>query len=126
MQGPDRGQSEGMPSEASDQVLGGTNVTGTVAGGGAPPVAEPAGALPATTDTETAGSTGKESVADLVHRLRTPLNAALLWVRLVRAGALDPTAVHHALDIIEQNLCLQNRMINDLVGETESEADGRG
>ena len=62
----------------------------------------------------------EESLADLVHRLRTPLNAALLWVRLVRQGGLDPHSVQHALETIERNLCLQNRLLGDLVAEAES------
>ena len=64
---------------------------------------------------------GNESPADLVHRLRTPLNAALLWVRLVRRGGLEPRSVERALETIEENLCIQNRLLGELVGEAESD-----
>src|SRR5215831_21418708 len=46
---------------------------------------------------------GQESLMDLVHRLRTPLNAALLWVRLVRSGVLEFHSTGRALETIQQN-----------------------
>lgn len=56
-----------------------------------------------------------ELLAKLSHELRAPLNAALLWVRLLRSGALDPATAQRALESIEENLRLQNQLISDLV-----------
>ena len=58
---------------------------------------------------------------ELVHRLRAPLNAALLWVRLVRSGSLEPHSTERALETIEQNLCILNQSLSDLVAEGESD-----
>lgn len=57
----------------------------------------------------------REALAQLAHQLRTPLNAALLWVRLIRSGVLDAAATEGALETIEKNLCAQGELIRDLV-----------
>lgn len=66
-------------------------------------------------EAEAADRARHDFVAHLSHELREPLNAQLLWVRLLRSGALDSAAAHRALDTIEENLRRQNRMIDDLV-----------
>jgi signal transduction histidine kinase len=80
----------------------------------------PPGAPGSVAGAENASAPRQESLTDLVHRLRTPLNAALLWVRLVRAGGLEPHSRERALETIEQNLCRLNQLLGDLVGETGS------
>jgi signal transduction histidine kinase len=66
-------------------------------------------------EAEAAHRARHDFVAHLSHELRAPLNAQLLWVRLLQSGTLDSAAAHRALDTIEENLRRQNRMIDDLV-----------
>ena len=54
-------------------------------------------------------------LAVLSHELRTPLNSMLGWVRLLRAGGLDPSRTAHALEVIERNVAQQARLISDLL-----------
>jgi signal transduction histidine kinase len=56
-----------------------------------------------------------EFLASLSHELRTPLTAMLGWLRLLRAGTLDPDAVAHALETIERNARVQTQLIEDLL-----------
>src|SRR5262249_34882166 len=74
---------------------------------------------------ESASVPEKESLTDLVHRLRTPLNAALLWVRLVRSGSLEPHSAERALETIEQSLRRLNELLSHLVGEGASDGTVR-
>jgi signal transduction histidine kinase len=80
----------------------------------------PPGAPGSVAGAENASAPRKESLTDLVHRLRTPLNAALLWVRLVRSGGLEPHSRERALETIEQSLCRLNQFLGELVGEAGS------
>ena len=56
-----------------------------------------------------------EFLATLSHELRTPLNAVLGWVRMVRAGTLDPDKLSRALEIIERNAVAQLHLVEDLL-----------
>jgi PAS domain S-box-containing protein len=56
-----------------------------------------------------------EFLATLSHELRTPLNAVLGWVRMVRAGTLDPEKLSRALEIIERNAVAQLHLVEDLL-----------
>lgn len=64
---------------------------------------------------EATGQARDEFLANLSHELRAPLNAQLLWVRLLRSGALDPATAERALETIEETLRLQSRLIDRLV-----------
>jgi hypothetical protein len=109
----------GALGEAGPPPMADSNAIETASGEGGRAALSP-GSPSSVTGPDSPGVPGEESLADLVHRLRTPLNAALLWVRLVRQGGLDPHSVQRALETIEQNLCLQNRLLGDLVAEAES------
>ena len=56
-----------------------------------------------------------EFLATLSHELRNPLNAILGWTRLLKTGELDRAATAHALEVIERNVRLQAKLIEDLL-----------
>jgi len=56
-----------------------------------------------------------EFLALLSHELRTPLSAMLGWARVLRLGKLDPGEAAHAIAVIERNVVLQARIIEDLL-----------
>jgi two-component system, chemotaxis family, CheB/CheR fusion protein len=56
-----------------------------------------------------------EFLALLSHELRTPLSAMFGWARLLRSGRLDRDQSAHAVEIIERNMVLQARLIEDLL-----------
>ncbi|MEX0653376.1 MAG: response regulator [Phycisphaeraceae bacterium] len=56
-----------------------------------------------------------EFLATLSHELRTPLNAMLGWTRLLRTETPDEAMLNHALAIIERNVNVQTKLIEDLL-----------
>jgi two-component system CheB/CheR fusion protein len=56
-----------------------------------------------------------EFLAVLSHELRTPLSAMLGWTRLLRVGKLDRGRAEHAVEVIDRNVVLQARLIDDLL-----------
>jgi signal transduction histidine kinase len=56
-----------------------------------------------------------EFLATLSHELRTPMNAVLGWVRMLRAGVVKDHRVQDALQAVERNASIQHRMIEDLL-----------
>src|SRR5262249_32923098 len=56
-----------------------------------------------------------EFLATLSHELRTPMNAVLGWVRMLRTGAVQGGRVQDALQAVERNAAIQHRMIEDLL-----------
>jgi two-component system CheB/CheR fusion protein len=56
-----------------------------------------------------------EFLALLSHELRTPMSAMLGWAHLLRSGKLDRDQSAHAVEIIERNMVLQARLIEDLL-----------
>jgi signal transduction histidine kinase len=56
-----------------------------------------------------------EFLATLSHELRNPLNAILGWTRLLRTGELDRAATAHAFEVIERNVRLQAKLMEDLL-----------
>ncbi|HEY6561667.1 MAG TPA: ATP-binding protein [Polyangiaceae bacterium] len=56
-----------------------------------------------------------EFVAMVSHELRSPLNAILGWLRLLRGGTLPEGMHEHALDVIERNAQAQNQLVSDLL-----------
>ena len=57
----------------------------------------------------------EDFLSTLSHELRTPLNAMLGWTRLLRTGHLDETASERALETIERNAHLQEKLISDIL-----------
>ena len=54
-------------------------------------------------------------IATLSHELRTLLNGALGWARVLRTGQPDKAAIDHALEAVERNCTLQARLIDDVL-----------
>jgi len=54
-------------------------------------------------------------IATLSHELRTLLNGAFGWARVLRTGQMDKTAIEHGLEAIERNCMLQGRLIDDVL-----------
>lgn len=54
-------------------------------------------------------------IATLSHELRTLLNGAYGWARLLRARQMDKTELERGLDAIERNCTLQARLIDDVL-----------
>ncbi|MBW4617028.1 MAG: response regulator [Desmonostoc vinosum HA7617-LM4] len=56
-----------------------------------------------------------EFLAIVSHELRTPLNSMLGWAQLLRKQQLDTANTVKALETIERNARLQNKLINDIL-----------
>jgi CheY-like chemotaxis protein len=56
-----------------------------------------------------------EFLTTLSHELRTPLAAILGWTRLLRSDGLDPERKGVALEIIERNVLVQTKLIDDML-----------
>jgi len=56
-----------------------------------------------------------EFLATLSHELRSPLNAILGWIELLRVHLKDPPQQLHAIDVIERNARAEVRIIADLL-----------
>jgi signal transduction histidine kinase len=50
-----------------------------------------------------------EFLASVPHELRSPLDAILGWVHLLKTGELDPERARRALETIERNARSQSR-----------------
>jgi GAF domain-containing protein len=54
-------------------------------------------------------------IATLSHELRTLLNGAYGWARILHAGQMDKTELERGLDAIERSCTLQARLIDDVL-----------
>lgn len=64
---------------------------------------------------ERANESKDELLAVVSHDLRSPLNATLTWVHLLRTGNLDEQARAKAIESIERSTRLQAHLIEDLL-----------
>ncbi len=54
-------------------------------------------------------------LATLSHELRSPLNVMLGWTQMLRSGQVSPAAAARGFDILERNVRLQAKLIEDLL-----------
>jgi signal transduction histidine kinase/ActR/RegA family two-component response regulator len=67
-------------------------------------------------EAEKANRTKDEFLAMLSHELRSPMNAMLGWIRILKnAGARDADLVRRAVETIERNMGIQAQTVNDLL-----------
>jgi signal transduction histidine kinase len=65
-----------------------------------------------------AGRARDELVAMLSHELRTPVNAMVGWLQMIRSGQLDPARQARALETVERNARAQAQLVEDLIDLT--------
>jgi PAS domain S-box-containing protein len=73
-------------------------------------------------EAEAANRTRDTFIGVISHELRSPLQTILGWVDLLCQGRLDPEMESRAIETIQRNAALQNRLINDLLDITRIEA----
>ena len=56
-----------------------------------------------------------EFMAVVSHELRTPLTAMLGWTSLIRGGKLTAPEQRHAMTVIERNIHIQKKLVEDLL-----------
>lgn len=69
----------------------------------------------ARTQAETSNRMKDEFLAVVSHELRSPLNAILGWVQMLRTGRLNETMTAKALETIERNARSQTQLIEDIL-----------
>ena len=63
-----------------------------------------------------------EFLAVISHELRTPLNAIVGWTTILRSGKADQQLFDKGLEVIQRNALLQNRMIEELLDVSRTDA----
>ena len=66
-------------------------------------------------EAETANRAKDEFLATVSHEVRTPLNAISGWIQIVRKKDVDPDVLAHGLEVIERNVKIQTKIIEDIL-----------
>jgi PAS domain S-box-containing protein len=66
-------------------------------------------------EAQQANQTKDEFLAIVSHELRNPLNSMLGWAQLLRKRRFEDPTVNRAIETIERNARLQNKLIEDLL-----------
>jgi PAS domain S-box-containing protein len=66
-------------------------------------------------DAEASNRIKDEFLATMSHELRTPLTAILGWARMLTAGTLPESQMHHAFEVIERSAQSQARLVDDIL-----------
>jgi signal transduction histidine kinase/ActR/RegA family two-component response regulator len=77
-------------------------------------------------EAETANRAKDEFLAVLSHELRSPLNAMLGWVHIMKRPGLDERLLRRGIDTLERNLRTQTQVINDLLDVTRIQSGKLG
>jgi signal transduction histidine kinase len=64
---------------------------------------------------EQANSAKDQFLATLSHELRSPLSVMLSWTQILRSGQVDAAGAARGLEILERNVRLQAKLIDDLL-----------
>jgi PAS domain S-box-containing protein len=64
---------------------------------------------------ENANQLKDEFLATVSHELRSPLNAMLGWIKVLKKGGIEAETQAHALDVIERSVRIQQNLIEDLI-----------
>ncbi len=64
---------------------------------------------------EKANRAKDEFIATLSHELRTPITSITGWVQMLQDSSLTPLQQRKALEVIDRNLAVQARLIDDLL-----------
>jgi signal transduction histidine kinase len=54
-------------------------------------------------------------LALISHELRTPTNAIIVWIQLIKDGCADESTLAHGINVIERNAKVQAELIEQLL-----------
>jgi signal transduction histidine kinase len=72
---------------------------------------------------EAADHTKDDFLALISHELRTPMDVILGWIAALRQDRLSPAAAEHAIDAIERNAGILNRLVDDVLDRSRMATD---